>query len=69
MKHKVGDKVVFVGRASEQGKYHPDYQQLMYSVGTVVSDDMFTYQVSFEGFELDGDNIYVCFRDEVVAAP
>lgn len=69
MKHKVGDKVVFIGRAGEQDKYHPEYQQLMGSIGIVTEvDEPTCYIVGFEGFEdANGDNDYVCYENEVVA--
>lgn len=71
--HNVGDKVRFVGREVEIGKYHPDYAQLMYQIGTVVEVDdssLYEYVVLFPEFlGSDGGYDYACRADELQAAP
>lgn len=70
--HKVGDRVVFVGREIEIGTYHPDYAQLMYQIGTVVEagdPKPFEYVVIFDAAAEDGTYDYPCRADELQAAP
>lgn len=70
MAHKIGDKVVFVGRESELGAYHPDFSQLMYQTGTVVELGHTFLSVIFDGFvDSTGDNIFMCLERELESAP
>lgn len=73
MAHKVGDKVVFVGREKEIGKYHRDFSQLMFSAGTVVEVGGDACEVHFEGFHMEsdpkGESIFCCYMSELRPAP
>ena len=73
MKHKVGDRVVFVGREEEIGKYHIDFAQLLYSIGTVVEVGHNVYEVHFEGYhskdDPKDDSIFCCYESELQSAP
>ena len=70
MAHKVGDKVIFVGRESELGKYHPDFAQLMHQTGTVVELGNLFLHVTFDGFaDSTGDSIFLCLDRELKSAP
>lgn len=69
----VGDKVRFVGRASELGNYHADYVQLLGQVGVVVQvtksildGSVMAYDVDFEDHSHgDGDHEFVCYPEEL----
>lgn len=64
---EVGQQVRFVGRGTEQDRYHNDYKQLLGQVGTVREGQewpMFTdgsiftsYEVQFEGFTWQGSDV------------
>lgn len=69
MKHKVGDKVIFNGHSREIGRYHADFSQLLGQTGTVVEVGVSAYEVVFAGFyDKNGENIFLCWNDEIVAA-
>lgn len=63
---EVGQQVRFVGRGTEQERYHTDYKQLLGRVGTVMSTaewSMFSdgsvfssCEVRFEGFTWTGSD-------------
>lgn len=69
---EVGQVVRFKGRKKEQGKYHPDYVQLLGQVGTIVdiSDTIpVMYDVIFSEFpDNEGFCDYPCFTDELEVA-
>lgn len=68
---EVGQIVRFVGRASEMGKYHPDYAQLINQVGSIVEAydvGPFEYVVIFNQFpDSEGLCDYPCRADELEA--
>jgi hypothetical protein len=61
---EVGQQVRFVGRGTEQDRYHADYKQLLGKVGTVRErsvwavfldkPESYSYEVQFEGFTWAG---------------
>ena len=63
---EVGQKVRFVGRGTEQDRYHNDYKQLLGLVGTVRErriwaiflerPESYSYEVQFEGFTWEGSD-------------
>lgn len=63
---KVGDKVRFVGRESEN--YHPDFAQLLGQVGVIVNirEGVSGCTVVFEGFvDAVGDVEFICWDEEL----
>ena len=64
----VGDRVRFVGREREMGKYHIDYSQLLGQEGVVVNayPRLNSNLVVFEGFvDSEGDVEFMCWDEEL----
>lgn len=68
---KVGDRVRFVGNRPRD-TYHPDFQQAVGLVGTVVEIDglLWPYQVRFEGMAAadEGADLLDCDESEIESA-